>query len=174
MTDLGREQARNAGNYLRDKGVTVLRSSPFHRAEQTARIAGEYMDLVPKLDDDLREIDGGDYDFKTDDQSWREWREIYTRWKQGDMSASFPGGESYQQGYDRFLRALLRCDADKNTVLVAHAGIIRTVVPYLCVNAAALQNIKAPHNCGVVVLHYYDANRFECEAWDLHEFPKEG
>lgn len=170
LTDLGREQARAAGNYLRDKGVTVMRSSPIHRAEQTARIVGEYLDLIPVIDDDLREIDGGVYDYKTDDESWAAWHEIYARWRQGDMHAAFPGGETYKQGYDRFLQALLRCDPNANTVLVAHAGIIRTIVPYLCVNAAALQNIKAPHNGGLVVLSYYDAHRFECEAWDLHEF----
>lgn len=170
LTDLGREQARNAGNYLRDKGVTVLRSSPAHRAEQTAQIVGQYLGLLPAIDDDLREIDGGVYDYRTDDESWSAWRVVYDRWKRGDREATFPEGESYQQGYERFLRALLRCDSNEHTVLVAHAGIIRTVVPYLCVNAAALQNIQAPHNGGLVVLSYYDAHRFECEAWDLHEF----
>ncbi len=172
LTDLGREQARNAGNYLRDKDITSIRTSPFDRTQQTARIVGEYLDLIPTLDDDLREVDGGEYDYYNDERSWAKWHKIYSRWKQGDSEATFPGGESYKQGYDRFYRALLNCDADENTVLVAHAAIIRTVVPYLCVNAAALQNVKAPHNCGLVVLSYYDAHRFECEAWDLHEFPK--
>lgn len=169
LTALGREQARRAGDWLRDKDITVMRTSPFHRTEQTAQIVGQFLDVVPSMDDDLAEIDGGIYDKKNDDDSWQAWRVIYERWKTADFDATFPGGESYRQGFDRFQRALLRCERDVNTVLVTHAGIVRTVVPYLCVNAAALQNIQAPQNCGIVALSYYDAHRFACDAWDITE-----
>ncbi|HRF99397.1 MAG TPA: hypothetical protein PLZ51_29490 [Aggregatilineales bacterium] len=55
------------------------------------------------------------------------------------------------------------------TVLVTHGGITRAVLPYLCVNAAALQRVEMMAHGGMVVLSPYDMGRFVCESWNITE-----
>lgn len=166
LTALGREQAEKAGDWLLDKGITRLIHSPFHRAEQTARIVADKLSLPMTAADGLCEMDCGDLEWRTDEAGWDEWRVIYDRWQQADWKATFPGGESYRQAYDRFNHVLNNLRTNETTLLVTHGGITITVVPYLCVNAAALQGNRVLDNTGLVVLEPYGDGRYICRAWN--------
>ncbi|MBZ0275673.1 MAG: histidine phosphatase family protein [Anaerolineae bacterium] len=167
LTDLGREQAAKAGDWLADKGITRLLHSPFHRAEQTAQIVAPKLKLTPVMVDDLREMDCGSLERRTDDDAWGEFMAVFRRWKKGDWEATYPGGESYRQGFERFSRCLNA--VTETTLLVTHGGISIAVVPYLCVNAAALQGVGDLDNTGLVVLEPYDSGRYICRSWNLIE-----
>lgn len=169
LTDIGRDQARRAAFWLADKGITRIVSSPLHRAEQTAAIVGQYLQLVPEIDMNLREFDCGIYEGLNDEVSLAAWLNIFLRWKAGDIAAEFPEGECYADVRDRYLRALRRAKSEENTLMVTHGGIAVSILPFLCVNAAALQGVPVPANAGFVVLSPYDATRFECEAWNITE-----
>ena len=57
LTDLGREQARRAGEWIRDNiRVTDMVASTVSRARQTADIIGEVIGMRPEPADGLREI----------------------------------------------------------------------------------------------------------------------
>lgn len=57
LTDLGREQARRAGEWIRDNiVVTDFVASTVARATQTAEIIGQSIGMTPTLTDSLREI----------------------------------------------------------------------------------------------------------------------
>ncbi len=167
LTERGREQARRAGEWLRDKGIRQILHSPFHRARQTADIVGEIVGLTPVADADLCEMDCGELDGKTSDEAWEVWGGVYRRWLMHDLDAAFPGGESYRQARERLTRALAKAVLNEAALLVTHGGIITTVVPTLCVNAAALQDVQSVENTGCVVLETYDADRYSCVAWNL-------
>jgi broad specificity phosphatase PhoE len=169
LTPLGRQQACRAADWLADKAIETIRHSPFCRAEQTARIVGESLGIVPQVDDDLREMDCGNLESRTDDEAWSIWAGVFKRWLRHDTRATFPGGESYADGLRRFSRALDRTNDSVNVLLVTHGGITRTVVPYLCVNAAALQRTENLANTGMVVLERYDPGRYVCLSWNLAE-----
>ncbi len=173
LTDLGREQAAKAGDWLRDKGITRIAHSPFHRAEQTAQIINERLNVPLSMDDDLREMNCGDLEWRTDADGWHIWEGVYQRWMLGEMEAAFPGGESYRQAQERYQRALLRMKPDETLLLVAHGGITITVVPVLCVNAAALQRDRRLDNTGVVLLEPYGDGRFICRAWNWTDHLRE-
>ena len=53
---LRRVDREKAGDWLLDKGITRIMHSPFHRAEQTARIVADNMRLPMTLADGLREM----------------------------------------------------------------------------------------------------------------------
>ena len=170
LTNKGRQQAARAAAWLRDKQISAIRCSPFHRAVQTAQAAGEVLGLAVELDDDLREMDCGDLEDRTDADAWEAWAVIYRRWKAHDLEAAFPGGETYANARMRLMRALEWAAAQPGDVLlVTHGGITRTVLPYLCVNAAALQQVETLDNTGLVVLEPYDAGRYVCVSWNLAE-----
>ncbi|MFW5709022.1 MAG: histidine phosphatase family protein, partial [Chloroflexota bacterium] len=77
--------------------------------------------------------------------------------------------------YDRFMKSLVDAQAlvqersDQGVLLVTHGGLIRAIVPYLCVNAAALQRVATPGNAGLIILEPYDRSRFICRAWNIIE-----
>lgn len=57
LTDLGMEQARRAGEWIRDRvPITDMVCSTVARARQTAEIIGDVLGLQPDLADGLREI----------------------------------------------------------------------------------------------------------------------
>lgn len=169
LTDLGREQAVNAAAWLSGKGITRIMSSPFARAQQTAGVIGEQLNLVPQVDTGLSEMDCGDLDGRADDEAWEFFLSIFDRWKTGDWDARYPGGETYRQGYDRYTRVLHSIRSDETVLLVTHGGITISVIPYLCVNAAALQGVNHLSNTGIVILEPYGDGRYICRAWDLTE-----
>src|SRR5689334_5390295 len=77
LTPLGQAQAAKAGEWLMGKGITKIVHSPFHRAQQTARIVGNKLDVTITPNIDLGETDCGDLDWRTDEESWAAWRVIY-------------------------------------------------------------------------------------------------
>ncbi len=169
LTDLGREQAAKAAVWLGDKGITSIYASPFHRAQQTAEIIGRQLGLTPASTDGLREMDCGDFEGRTDDEAWEEFGLVFKGWMEGDKRATYPGGESYQQGFMRYSSVLSQMQRHETPLLVTHGGITISVLPYLCVNAAALQGDRDIHNTGFVVLEPYDVGRYICRSWNLVE-----
>ncbi|MEP7293146.1 MAG: histidine phosphatase family protein [Chloroflexota bacterium] len=169
LTTNGRTQGEKAARWFADKGLTQIRYSPFHRAEQTAQIVGAVVGLTPVPDDDLVEMDCGNLEWLTDEAAWKVWTEVYQRWLMYDLDARFPEGESYGEAVARFSRALARVAPQGNTLLVTHGGVTVTTIPPLCVNAAAMQWVEHLVNTGIIVLEHYDAERYSCSAWNLIE-----
>lgn len=165
LTTLGYNQAHRAGLWFKDRQIGRVIVSPFERALQTGRIIADVLDVPISREDGLAEVDCGDIDWRTDDDAWNQWENVYQRWLQGEATATYPGGESFQNAYARFAQALSAAP-DDNCVMVSHAGIIRSVTPYLCVNAAALQRVEMPSHTGMIVLTRYDHGRYVCHAWD--------
>ncbi|MFN8450354.1 MAG: histidine phosphatase family protein [Anaerolineae bacterium] len=169
LTELGRSQAAKAARWLADKSIMQVRSSPSHRARQTAEIVAEALGVMATIDDDLREADCGDVENLPFDEALSIWRQVYVRWLLFDAEARFPGGESYAEAIERFARALGNCPPDESVLLVTHGDVTHTIIPPLCVNAAALQRISPLSNTGIVILEHYDADRYTCSAWDRTE-----
>ncbi len=170
LTDKGQDQAQKAADWLADKAIVHLYTSPFHRAEQSAAIVGEKLGLTANIEVDLCEIDCGNLEGKTDDDSWMIWRKAFDAWLKGDWEARYPGGESLREAFTRYSRILAQAaTTNENTVLVTHGGIIRAIVPFLCVNAAALQRISGVDNTGFIILEPYDNGRYICKSWNLVE-----
>ena len=65
LTDIGREQARWAGESLKDEGITRLYCSPMLRTLQTAQIIGDIIDLPPHVFVGLHEW-GGIWEIRED------------------------------------------------------------------------------------------------------------
>jgi broad specificity phosphatase PhoE len=167
LTAAGRTQSGNAARWLAAKGVTQVYHSPFHRAAQTGEIIAKHLGVTPVSIDSLREIDGGELEGRSDEEAWLAWVTVYRRWLVGEWEAQFPGGESYRQGFERyagFLRGV-----GENAVVVTHGGITCSVLPYLCVNAAALQGERLLDYTGIIALERYDSGRFICRAWNSLE-----
>jgi broad specificity phosphatase PhoE len=100
LSDLGAEQAAAVGRHLaamaQDVRPTVLLSSPYRRAADTARAAVGDLDLPITLDERLRERDLGAFDGMTGAGIREEYpEEAQRRQRTGKLYYRPPGGESW-------------------------------------------------------------------------------
>lgn len=139
LTDLGRRQAVGTADRLEHLGIDFVGpwSSDLGRAAETATIIADAIDIGPVVTDArLREAHAGEWQGMTPDEidlAWPEYRADDRR---------PPSFEPFEQVLDRGLTALVeiagavdRCNAaepsGRTGLVVAHSGLIRTIVRHL-------------------------------------------
>ena len=169
LTERGREQARAAGERLAGSGVTTLYASPLPRAQQTAAEVGAVLRLPVATLAGVHELDVGVHEGEHDDTVGPVALRVFSAWwREDDLTAGFPGGETGFQIVER-MRAALDSVADRHegstSLVVSHGGAMAVGIQNLCDNLDALfvsQHILA--NCELVELRR-DADGWRCEAW---------
>jgi probable phosphoglycerate mutase len=169
LTERGREQARAAGERLTDRGVTAIYASPLPRAQQTAAEVGAVLGIPVATLAGVHELDVGVHEGEHDDNVAPVALRVFSAWwRDEDLTAGFPGGETGQQIVDR-MRAALDSVADRHEgetiVVVSHGGAMAVGIQWLCDNLDALfvsQHILA--NCELVELRR-DAEGWRCDVW---------
>jgi broad specificity phosphatase PhoE len=139
LTELGQRQAAEMAARLAalaaPDAVRMLACSPLRRARQTAQIVGSVLGLPIALElDDLRELNVGALDGRSDPDAWRSYDQVLTAWRTGDTQVRFPGGEDRDELCTRLHRALLtvaRHSAGKTALVVAHGASLRAALPDL-------------------------------------------
>ncbi len=133
LTDLGREQARQAGEKLKNAAFAVCYASPLIRAWETAQLvmAGRPEPILSTPD--LREQHLGLLEDKTFDQVAQEDPLLIGRFNQNWVHEKPPEGEAYDTGLAprvaRVLDGLLKKGED--CLLVAHNGPLSYAITYL-------------------------------------------
>jgi broad specificity phosphatase PhoE len=138
LTDVGRRQARELGERLAARAadpVRLLACSPLRRARQTADIVGQRLGLAVAMElDDLREVNVGELDGRSDARAWEIYTAVLEAWRGGDTLARFPGGENRDELCARLVRALTivaRSAAAECSLVVAHGANLRAALPCL-------------------------------------------
>jgi broad specificity phosphatase PhoE len=138
LTGTGRRQAEALAGYLATVSgarVGALVCSPLRRARQTAQIIGSRLGLPVACElDDLRELDVGALDGRSDPAAWDIYAAVLAAWRQGDTQARFPGGENCDELCARLRRALVtaaRTSPAAATLIVAHGASLRAALPGL-------------------------------------------
>ncbi|HEV2123303.1 MAG TPA: histidine phosphatase family protein [Chloroflexota bacterium] len=138
LTDLGVRQAEQAAAWLLGKGIEHVFSAPLLRARQTAAIVATCLGLDESgvtILQDLDEVRVGDLDGRRDDESWATLDRVLERWREGDLEAAFPGGETLAAAMGRFegaLKEIAQQYPSGTVAAVSHGAIQLTVVPKLC------------------------------------------
>jgi broad specificity phosphatase PhoE/ribonuclease HI len=131
LTDVGRRQAADAARHLAAKGgISAVISSPLQRARDTAAAAADALGLAVEVDDDLIETDFGEWEGLTFLEAAERHPDVHGRWLR-DTSLRPPGGESFDEVWDRVQRARERIVArhSSGTVLVvSHVTPIKTML----------------------------------------------
>jgi alpha-ribazole phosphatase len=121
-------QAERLARTLADVPLTAVYTSPLARASDTAQRMAARHDLSPVVVPDLREIEFGEVDgLQFDDYP----TDLKTSLLTAPASASFPGGESYEDLRRRVVAAVAELVARHNGETVAatsHAGAIRAAL----------------------------------------------
>jgi broad specificity phosphatase PhoE len=151
LTDVGRRQARELGERLAAGGgdrIGLLACSPLRRARQTADIVGQRLGLLVAMElDDLREVNVGELDGRSDARAWEIYTAVLAAWRAGDTQATFPGGENRDELCARLLRAL--------TVVARSAAAERSlaVTDSAVPDGSPIPPDSAAAECSLVVAH---------------------
>ncbi len=118
LLELGREQARAAGELLRGMTFAQVFTSPLLRASSTCVLAGYEGEHVP----DLMEWDYGDYEGRTTAQISAE-RPGWTLWNDGVVDGERAADVGHR--VDRVIGRARQVDGD--TLCVAHGHVLRVL-----------------------------------------------
>lgn len=164
LSDLGRQEAADAGKRLKALGVQFdqVFTSTLKRANNTARIALEnagQAGLIPSMiaHDDLRERDYGDLTGLNKDETREKYGEEQVHIWRRSYDVRPPGGECLQDVvekrvrpyYEAHIKALL--DDGKNVLVAAHGNSLRALL--IIIGAETPESInKAEMETGVPVV----------------------
>ncbi|GAB7189361.1 hypothetical protein NUM3379_00670 [Kineococcus sp. NUM-3379] len=131
LSPVGQAQAdRLAAALARVGGVDVLACSPVRRARQTAETLAAALGLPLAVEEDLREIDFGDWEGLTPAEVDRGWPGVQAAWRRQSAEPA-PGGESVDEVAARVAavrRRLVRAHPGATVLLVSHMYPVKLTV----------------------------------------------
>ena len=131
LTELGREQARQAAQMLKEVNFTRCVSSDLIRAWDTARICAEGRGVEVEAAPALREQDMGDLEDLTFAQALERCGEAFARMLADWTRVDPPGGESVAHMKERIgqcVDGIVRRGED--TLIVAHNGSLSLILSH--------------------------------------------
>jgi broad specificity phosphatase PhoE len=154
LTDLGVAQATAlAGRLACERAPAAICASPLRRAAQTAEIIARFTGGEVVIVEELRELNVGRLDGRSDDEAWAIHDQVLADWRAGRHDSAFPGGEDYHQATARLASALgsaLRHPDSSRVLLVGHCAIIRAAIPAICPGTP--RPATDLRNCGIAEL----------------------
>ncbi|MGH2643047.1 MAG: histidine phosphatase family protein [Chitinophagaceae bacterium] len=132
LTEKGIEQAKLAGDKLKNISFNAVYASPLQRAVRTAEIAGKGQEVIP--DNRLIEIDFGSWEGKTKEEFISENKSLWDNWMSDPANHPAGGnGETANEVMNRvnaFYGELINKWEDGKILVVAHNGINRLYLAY--------------------------------------------
>lgn len=120
----GLEDRKLVTEYLQDKHIDIVLSSPYKRAIDTVKHFADNNHYTIKIIDDFRERKAG---------TWIEDFDAFCRQQRDDFSFKLPGGEALCEVQERNIRALkqvLKEYRDKTIVIGSHGTALGTIIQY--------------------------------------------
>jgi alpha-ribazole phosphatase len=131
LNALGLKQAGRLRERLAAERIDAIYSSNLKRARLTAEIIAARYGLPVVTCPELREVDFGVLEGLTFEEISSAYPDVAERWISRDPSLEYPGGESNQEFTGRvasFLPRLEAHDTGSSILIVAHSGVLRTLI----------------------------------------------
>jgi broad specificity phosphatase PhoE len=140
LSEKGRQESEKLAQRLKDETIDIIFHSPLARARQTAEIINQYHQVELCQVDELLEMDMGDWEGLNFFKVVKEQAEIYQQLVT-DPAAKIPGGESFDQVFQRVKSGVdkVMASKEKSILISAHAMVNRAILGHLL----GLESIKA-------------------------------
>ena len=164
LTDMGREQAKRTANYLKDIKPDYIYSSDLIRAYETASFTAKNYGMEIISDQNLREMNAGDWDGMSLVEIKSKYEKEYYVWRDDIGHAYCHGGETTKQLQDRIVakvKEIAKTHNDKIIFIFSHATAIRTFGAYcLGLSLDQMKDLPWPNNASVTKVKFED-DKFE-------------
>ncbi len=140
LSDAGRAQATHLGERLARSALSVatVRSSPAHRALETAEPLARAFSVALGPDDRLREVDFGLAEGCSFEDVGRRWPRIAAALLAADAAIDWPEGERADEVLARLRPVASELETlEDDAVLVTHGGTIRALLQLLGISRIA-------------------------------------
>lgn len=131
LTELGIQQAEKIGDFLKPLNISKIYCSPIERAEQTARIVANKVDLNCAVDERLTEIDMGTFTGMHYDEMFEKHGNVFLKFYQGHPVVENNGIETFSSVKKRILDMVDHCSKKHNeetVLLVTHMDPIKSII----------------------------------------------
>ena len=134
LNDVGRYQVKHAAEILAGMNPTAIISSDLGRARDTAQALADLVGLSVRIDENLRETNGGMWEGKTGAENRAEDFQNFIRWIDGDDNPAGTTGEKRSEVADRAIKVIkreLEGKSDQLLIIATHGGTARCVLGQL-------------------------------------------
>lgn len=134
LTGIGRRQAEGAAQKISsmEPPPTLLFSSPYFRAKETAGYISKLIDLKPIYLNGLKEMDSGEMEGIKASEMNNKYPEYMARWRQDHSTARPPGGETLGEVHERAWKSILKIFNDYDDTLIAVVAHLFPIQGILC------------------------------------------
>lgn len=124
LTEIGIQQAEKLAEFLLDKDIDMIISSPFERAYRTIAPLAEQIGREAILDDRLAER-------ILSSKNHPDWRDMLRK-TYDDLDICYEGGESSNTAMSRAIAVVMQAlsSENKNIVLVSHGNLISLLLKH--------------------------------------------
>jgi broad specificity phosphatase PhoE len=150
----GRERAGRLLAYFKDIEIATIHASRYVRTEQTIKPLAESKALPIIKDPRLNEINIGDIEKLPDEEFQARFPELWRDYKERQRDFRFPNGESGEEAGARIFEAFSELDPNANHILVAHDGIIRTLICRVLGLPPYMRHLFKIDFCSITIFDY--------------------
>ncbi|MFF2480002.1 histidine phosphatase family protein [Paenibacillus sp. NPDC058071] len=124
LTSIGVEQAKGLAEFLLDKDIDCIISSPYERAYRTIKPLSDKLAVEIALDERLTER-------VLSDKNYPDWLEMLRK-TYDDLDLCYEGGESSNMAMSRAISVVVEAlgSESQNIVLVSHGNLISLLLKY--------------------------------------------
>ena len=160
ITEKGHLQAERVAERLKDMSIDVIYSSSLLRTRQTAGYIAAAKGMEVITTENLREINGGDWEDLTWTELEQRWPEDYSTWENDPHKHIMPNGESMEEFQQRLINEVMYIIGQhegKNICIVTHGTAIRAMICHF--RACTLEemiNVAWCDNTAITIIDYED------------------
>ena len=166
LTERGHAQARNIPGALRGEAVEAIFASTLVRTQQTAAPLAHALGLPVTVLPGVHEIEAGDVEMATDQESYRSYLDTCMAWGLGERDRMMPGAGNGHAFFERFSASISAAAAVDTAVVVTHAAAMRVWVAGSATNIEpAFTAHQELDNTGLVVLEGTPAGGWVLVDW---------
>ena len=172
LNGTGLQQAIRMANFMKDKHLDVIYTSPLLRARTTAAQLAQAKGMSYRILDDLKEINFGDWEGLKYSEIYEKEPEEFDKFLTCPGDWTPPGGESFTEAFERVKRAYRFIAAEhkhgKDIALVSHGGNIRLQICMLL--GIPINNMwkMSINNVSVTTVTDWDGNYIVESINDFH------
>ncbi len=131
LDEIGKEEARLVGVWLKDKEIEGVYSSPLSRARETAEAIASPRGIEVQLLAGLIDLNFGQWEGLSLKEVQSRYPDLYQRWIEAPHLVTFPHGEGLEAVASRAMEAvkkILRYHPAGGVVLVSHRVVLKVLI----------------------------------------------
>jgi broad specificity phosphatase PhoE len=174
LSETGHQEALALAKYLQHEPLDIIYSTPLLRAQQTASHINHFHQQPLEIIDQLTEINIGSWEGQSYPKIVQTQADFYKQWI-NDTSMPIPGGESFQDVYNRVEQGmhLIMNSKQKHILISGHATVNRAILCFLMKLPLQAGRRFRMQNCGFskfLTYQHHPAPYIVVERWNDTSF----